>query len=95
MPEPVASVEGPEAEKLISTIRSVIENYQFRANGDYSAWPGQNSNTFVQAVLDAVPELNAVLPPTAIGKDYPYRGAWYGPHRRAPACSFHWAAISA
>jgi hypothetical protein len=25
--------------------------------------------------LDAVPELNAMLPPTAIGKDYPDRGA--------------------
>jgi len=22
--------------------------------------------------------LKAVLPPTAIGKDYPYRGDWYG-----------------
>jgi hypothetical protein len=32
----------------------------------------------VQAALDAVPELNAVLLPTAIGKDYPYDGAWYG-----------------
>jgi hypothetical protein len=78
MPQPVASVNGQEAEKLIPTIRSVIENYKFRAYGDYSAWPGPNSNTFVQAVLDAVPELNAVLPPTAIGKDYPYRGEWYG-----------------
>jgi hypothetical protein len=29
-------------------------------------------------VLDAVPELKAVLPPTAIGKDYPYEGDWYG-----------------
>jgi hypothetical protein len=32
----------------------------------------------VQAALDAVPELNAVLPPTAIGKDYPYDGEWFG-----------------
>jgi hypothetical protein len=32
----------------------------------------------VQAVLDGVPELNAVLPPTAIGKDFPYRGEWCG-----------------
>jgi hypothetical protein len=32
----------------------------------------------VQAALDAVPQLNAVLPPTAIGKDYPYDGGWYG-----------------
>jgi hypothetical protein len=32
----------------------------------------------VQAALDAVPELKALLPPTAIGKDYPYDGEWYG-----------------
>src|SRR5947209_11619063 len=72
VPETVVSVDGEEAEKLIPKIRSVIENYRFRAYGDYSPWPGPNSNTFVQAVLDAVPELKAVLPPTAIGKDYPY-----------------------
>jgi hypothetical protein len=63
---------------LIPKIQHVIENYKFRSLGDYSAWPGPNSNTFVQAVLDAVPELKAVLPPTAIGKDYPYEGEWLG-----------------
>ena len=78
IPETVVSINGREAEPLIPKIRSVIEIYKFRANGDYSAWPGPNSNTFIQAILDAVPELNAVLPPTAIGKDYPYHGAWYG-----------------
>ncbi len=78
VPETVASVDGEEAEELIPKIRSVIENYRFRAYGDYSPWPGPNSNTFVQAVLDAVPQLRAVLPPTAIGKDYPYRGEWFG-----------------
>ena len=78
IPETVVSINGREAEPLIPKIRSVIEIYKFRANGDYSAWPGPNSNTFIQAILDAVPELNAVLPPTAIGKDYPYHGEWYG-----------------
>lgn len=77
-PETVVSVDGEKAENLIPKIRSVIENYRFRSYGDYDAWPGPNSNTFVQAVLDAVPELNAVLPPTAIGKDYPYHGKWFG-----------------
>jgi hypothetical protein len=33
-------------------------------------WPGPNSNTFTAWVLRAVPELEADLPPTAIGKDY-------------------------
>jgi hypothetical protein len=78
MPETIVAVDGDEAARLIPRIRHVIENYKFRAYGDYSPWPGPNSNTFVQAVLDAVPDLNAVLPPTAIGKDYPYEGDWFG-----------------
>jgi len=77
-PETIVAVDGEEASRLIPKIRHVIENYKFRAYGDYSAWPGPNSNTFVQAALDAVPELKAVLPPTAIGKDYPYEGNWFG-----------------
>ncbi len=76
LPETVLAVDGEEAERVIPRIRSVIENYRFRAYGDYNAWPGPNSNTFVQAALHAVPELNAVLPPTAIGKDFPFDGWW-------------------
>ena len=68
LPEAIVSVDGKKAEKLIPKIRSVVENYEFRAYGDYNPWPGPNSNTFTQAVLDSVPELRSVLPPTAIGK---------------------------
>jgi hypothetical protein len=78
IPETVVSVDGETAERLIPRIRTVVETYKFSADGDYRPWPGPNSNTFVQAALDAVPELKAVLPPTAIGKDFPYRGAWVG-----------------
>lgn len=78
IPDTVVSVDGDTAARLIPKIRAVIEKYRFSAYGDYRPWPGPNSNTFVQAALDAVPELNAVLPPTAIGKDYPYRGEWFG-----------------
>ena len=78
LPEAVVSVDGEQAERLIPKIRAVVENYKFSADGDYRPWPGPNSNTFVQAALDAVPELKAVLPPTAIGKDFPYHGAWAG-----------------
>jgi hypothetical protein len=78
MPETVVALDGERAEALIPKIRYVVENYKFRSYGDYSAWPGPNSNTFVQAALDSVPELTAVLPPTAIGKDFPYSGRWLG-----------------
>ena len=78
VPDAIVAVDGDRAEALIPKIRHVIENYKFRSYGNYSAWPGPNSNTFVQAVLDSVPELRAVLPPTAIGKDFPYDGRWFG-----------------
>jgi hypothetical protein len=78
VPETVLAIDGDAAEQVIPKIRSVVETYRFRADGDYRAWPGPNSNTFVQAALNAVPELHAVLPPTAIGKDFPYGGAWWG-----------------
>ena len=78
VPDTVVSVDSGTAERLIPKIRAVIEKYKFSSYGDYKPWPGPNSNTFVQAALDAVPELKAVLPPTAIGKDYPYRGHWVG-----------------
>ena len=78
LPETLVAVDGERAEALIPKMRYVIENYKFRSYGDYSAWPGPNSNTFVQAALNSVPELRAVLPPTAIGKDYPYDGRWFG-----------------
>jgi hypothetical protein len=78
LPEVIVAVDGERAQVLIPKIRQVIENYKFRSYGDYSAWPGPNSNTFVQAALDSVPELHAILPPTAIGKDFPYDGRWIG-----------------
>jgi hypothetical protein len=59
-----AGWHGVRAEPLIPKIRYVIETFRFRSYGDYSAWPGPNSNTFVQAALDSVPALRAVLPPT-------------------------------
>ena len=73
---------GPAAEAMIPRMRAAIADYAWRNLGDYRAWPGPNSNTFVAAVLDAVPEARAVLPNTAIGKDYPYDGRWL---RRTPS----------
>lgn len=79
LPEEVFRADGARAAQLIPKIQAAIESYKYRNLGDYRAWPGPNSNTFVAAIIDAVPEMGAVLPPTAIGKDFPYDGAWFGP----------------
>ncbi len=76
VPDVVFAADGPAAAALIPRMQAAIAGYAFRNLGDYRAWPGPNSNTFVAAVLDAVPETGVALPPTAIGKDYPYDGHW-------------------
>lgn len=76
MPQLVFAADGQRAAALLPKIQLAIEQYAWRAAGDYRAWPGPNSNTFIAAVMDAVPEIRASLPPTALGKDYPYDGRW-------------------
>lgn len=77
-PETVFAADGPAAAAMIPRIRETIAHYRYATPGDYRAWPGPNSNTFVAAVMSAVPEMRASLPPTAIGKDFPYDGRWFG-----------------
>ncbi len=67
-PELVAQKRGRAAQALIARIDRAARAYPYARH--YSAWPGPNSNTFTAYVLRAVPELEADLPPTAIGKDY-------------------------
>ena len=69
-PHPILVIRGPEATRLIPQIRQAVASYPYGAWGDYQAWPGPNSNTFVAHVMRAVPDLAAALPPTAIGKDW-------------------------
>jgi hypothetical protein len=57
-------------------MRAAIRDYRYSRLGEYTAWPGPNSNTFVATVMAAVPEIRASLPPTAIGKDFPVDGRW-------------------
>ena len=70
-PDAVFAADGPAAEALIPRMRAAIQGYRYRNRGDYRAWPGPNSNTFVATVMAAVPEIGAALPSIAIGKDYP------------------------
>ena len=78
VPETVFAADGAAAEAMIPRIRAVVAGYRYAKLGDYRLWPGPNSNTFVAAVMDAVPEMRASLPATAIGKDFPYDGRWLG-----------------
>ncbi|WP_428427876.1 DUF3750 domain-containing protein [Pararhizobium sp.] len=69
-PKLVVSIKGDEATRLISKIEQAIQSYPYSKPGGYRIWPGPNSNTFVAHVLRSVPELGAVLPPDAVGRDY-------------------------
>src|SRR6185295_8025292 len=67
-PELIAERRGTGVDDLIGRIDRAARSYPWA--GEYTVWPGPNSNTFNAWVLRAVPELQADLPPTAIGKDY-------------------------
>ena len=69
-PALVGAVEGPAAEALIPKVRAAVAHYPHKRSGDYSAWPGPNSNSFAAYVLAAIPEAGIALPPTAVGKDW-------------------------
>lgn len=74
-PELVIGISGARAEPIVAKVLAAIEAYPYSGRGTYRAWPGPNSNTFVAHVLNKVPEIGAVLPPTAVGKDYPVDGS--------------------
>lgn len=69
---------GEEADRLLPEIERAIANYRWRERGDYTLWPGPNSNTFVASVLSQVPGLAASAPSTAVGRDFPADGRWIG-----------------
>jgi hypothetical protein len=63
---------------MIPLIRQAVRHYAYPNIGDYRAWPGPNSNTFVASIIAAVPGMRAALPPTALGKDFPFDRRWVG-----------------
>jgi hypothetical protein len=67
-PEIILDLRGPQAEKAIAGIYEAINTYPYKQQ--YVMWPGPNSNTFTAYIYRKVPELDADLPVTAIGKDF-------------------------
>ncbi|MQA66602.1 MAG: DUF3750 domain-containing protein [Alphaproteobacteria bacterium] len=72
-PEVIADLRGPRAAAAIGKIRAAVATYPYPDS--YRTWPGPNSNTFVAHVLRRVPEIEADLPPHAIGKDFLSNGS--------------------
>lgn len=74
----VKTVRGENAARLIPKIEAAIAAYPYSTRGGYRIWPGPNSNSFVAHVLRQVPELDATLPSTAVGRDYLAGGGRWG-----------------
>ena len=74
----VKTVRGERAALLIPKVEAAIATYPHSARGGYRIWPGPNSNSFVAHVLRQVPELDATLPATAVGRDYLADGSAWG-----------------
>lgn len=76
-PRIIFELSGKQAEITIPKIEAAISTYHWRKRGDYTIWPGPNSNTFVANIIRAVPELKTALPSTAIGKDLLAGSKWF------------------
>lgn len=76
-PHIVRALKGPEAQALIPKVEAAIQSYPYAATGDYRIYPGPNSNSFVAHVLRTVPEVGAVLPPDAVGRDFLTDGRFF------------------
>jgi len=69
------AIEGAAAARLIPAVEAAIASYPYAEKGNYCAWPGPNSNSFVAHVLRAAPEIGR-MPATAIGRDFYPRSTW-------------------
>ena len=67
-PKLLLDMRGEEAEALITRIEAASDCYPWADR--YTAWPGPNSNTYVQWIALAVPELELTLPWRALGKNW-------------------------
>lgn len=73
-PRLVYRLDGPRAAAAIPKIEAAVADYRYSYPGSYRIWPGPNSNSFVAAIIRAVPELDARMPPNALGRHFPASG---------------------
>lgn len=80
-PSLILDMRGEGTDRLIDKVEQAIADYPYA--GEYRAWPGPNSNTFIAWIGRSVPELELEMPPLAVGKDY------LGRHRFAALTPSH------
>ncbi|MEP7063867.1 MAG: DUF3750 domain-containing protein [Betaproteobacteria bacterium] len=67
-PQLLRDLRGADAAAVIARLPAALAAYPY--GGEYRAWPGPNSNTFVAYMGREIPELRLTMPSNAIGKDY-------------------------
>lgn len=60
-------VTGPAAARALTRLADAEASWE---DGSYSAYPGPNSNTFIERVARATPGLAPQLSPNAVGRDH-------------------------
>ena len=69
--EVLAAYAGGDAAVMANEVRLIAAEYD---GSSYRAWPGPNSNTFVERILRRVEGLSAQLDHNAVGKDWAFPG---------------------
>jgi hypothetical protein len=75
-PRVIWSAKGEDAANLVGPIEKAIAAYPNSRRGDYTIWPGPNSNTFIAHIVRSIPGLTTDLPAEAVGRDFPKDGGW-------------------
>jgi hypothetical protein len=94
-PEVVFASDGPAAAALIPRMQVAIQGYALRNHGDYRAWPGPNSNTFVAAISMRCLRSTLLCRPRRLARISPMTAVGCAEPRPAPASASPSAAISA
>lgn len=69
-PTIIKAITGAEAEMLIDDVLQAVDSYPHSERGDYTLWPGPNSNSFIAHIMWQVPALGVSLPANAVGRDF-------------------------
>lgn len=73
-PEKVTLIGGITGNKNSLAAKMLIfietQAFHYEHKNQYTIWPGPNSNTFAQWILDQFPDAQIMLPWNAIGKNY-------------------------